>query len=155
MRRDGGFKCAFVGFDFFFCSLYVTCMSCLSVSGEVFDSSTAESSPVPSTNGENMVTPTPTRPRTTEDLFAAIHRYHDALLSLTPPLLTPSSTPTSLLLARLNSQYIIYSTEPVHFSSLVLQSFRFLLFVFLSSSLLFLSASHSFFFTLVNHNTSP
>ncbi|XP_039981187.1 NHS-like protein 1 isoform X2 [Xiphias gladius] len=45
--------------------------------GEVFDSSTAESSPAPSTNGaseENMVTPTPTRPRTTEDLFAAIHR---------------------------------------------------------------------------------
>ncbi|XP_056261714.1 NHS-like protein 1 isoform X2 [Seriola aureovittata] len=40
--------------------------------GEVFDSSTAESSP--STNGEKMVTPTPTRPRTTEDLFAAIHR---------------------------------------------------------------------------------
>ncbi|XP_040920433.1 NHS-like protein 1 isoform X2 [Toxotes jaculatrix] len=45
--------------------------------GEVFDSSTAESSPAPSTNGaseESMVTPTPTRPRTTEDLFAAIHR---------------------------------------------------------------------------------
>ncbi|XP_069370579.1 NHS-like protein 1 isoform X13 [Paralichthys olivaceus] len=46
-------------------------------SGEVFESSTAESSPAPSTNGaskENMVTPTPNRPRTTEDLFAAIHR---------------------------------------------------------------------------------
>ncbi|XP_010765442.1 NHS-like protein 1 isoform X3 [Notothenia coriiceps] len=45
--------------------------------GEVFFSSTAESSPVPSANGaseEKMVTPTPTRPRTTEDLFAAIHR---------------------------------------------------------------------------------
>ncbi|KAM9356042.1 LOW QUALITY PROTEIN: NHS-like protein 1 [Pholidichthys leucotaenia] len=45
--------------------------------GEVFDSSTAESSPAPSANGaseENMVTPTPTRPRTTEDLFAVIHR---------------------------------------------------------------------------------
>lgn len=45
--------------------------------GEVFYSSTAESSPAPSANGaseENMVTPTPTRPRTTEDLFAAIHR---------------------------------------------------------------------------------
>ncbi|XP_026196630.1 NHS-like protein 1 isoform X3 [Anabas testudineus] len=45
--------------------------------GEVFDSSTAESSPAPSANGasqENMVTPTSTRPRTTEDLFAAIHR---------------------------------------------------------------------------------
>ncbi|KAM9840660.1 NHS-like protein 1 [Aulostomus maculatus] len=45
--------------------------------GEVFDSSTAESSPIPSANGaseENMVTPTPTRTRTTEDLFAAIHR---------------------------------------------------------------------------------
>ncbi|XP_033999969.1 NHS-like protein 1 isoform X8 [Trematomus bernacchii] len=45
--------------------------------GEVFFSSTAESSPVPPANGaseEKMVTPTPTRPRTTEDLFAAIHR---------------------------------------------------------------------------------
>ncbi|XP_051265980.1 NHS-like protein 1 isoform X2 [Dicentrarchus labrax] len=45
--------------------------------GEVFDSSTAESSPAPSANGaneENMVTPTPSRARTTEDLFAAIHR---------------------------------------------------------------------------------
>uniref|UniRef100_A0A671XDM9 NHS like 1 n=2 Tax=Sparus aurata TaxID=8175 RepID=A0A671XDM9_SPAAU len=45
--------------------------------GEVFDSSTAESSPAPSANGasdENMVTPTPSRTRTTEDLFAAIHR---------------------------------------------------------------------------------
>ncbi|XP_069552695.1 NHS-like protein 1 isoform X2 [Brachyistius frenatus] len=44
---------------------------------EVFESSTAESSPAPSANGasgKNMVTPTPTRPRTTEDLFAAIHR---------------------------------------------------------------------------------
>ncbi|XP_035534319.1 NHS-like protein 1 isoform X3 [Morone saxatilis] len=42
--------------------------------GEVFDSSTAESSPAPSANEENMVTPTPSRARTTEDLFAAIHR---------------------------------------------------------------------------------
>ncbi|KAM9338955.1 NHS-like protein 1 [Symphorus nematophorus] len=45
--------------------------------GEVFESSTAESSPAPSANGaseENMVTPTPSRARTTEDLFAAIHR---------------------------------------------------------------------------------
>ncbi|KAM6915759.1 NHS-like protein 1 isoform 2-T2 [Xenentodon cancila] len=43
--------------------------------GEVFESSTAELSPASSVNnGENMVTPTPTRPRTTEDLFAAIHR---------------------------------------------------------------------------------
>ncbi|XP_037305654.2 NHS-like protein 1 isoform X3 [Pungitius pungitius] len=45
--------------------------------GEVFYSSAAESSPAPSANGaseENMVTPTPSRPRTTEDLFAAIHR---------------------------------------------------------------------------------
>ncbi|XP_031726245.1 NHS-like protein 1 isoform X4 [Anarrhichthys ocellatus] len=44
---------------------------------EVFYSSTAESSPAPSANGsseENMVTPSHTRPRTTEDLFAAIHR---------------------------------------------------------------------------------
>lgn len=46
-------------------------------SGEVFYSSTAESSLAPSANGaseEKMVTPTPSRPRTTEDLFAAIHR---------------------------------------------------------------------------------
>ncbi|XP_047429409.1 NHS-like protein 1 isoform X3 [Mugil cephalus] len=45
--------------------------------GEVFESSTAESSPAPSANGASegkMVTPTPTRPRTTEDLFAVIHR---------------------------------------------------------------------------------
>ncbi|XP_028252790.1 NHS-like protein 1 isoform X3 [Parambassis ranga] len=45
--------------------------------GEVFESSTAESSPAPSANGaseEKMVTPTPTRARTTEDLFAVIHR---------------------------------------------------------------------------------
>uniref|UniRef100_A0A668AKP3 NHS like 1 n=1 Tax=Myripristis murdjan TaxID=586833 RepID=A0A668AKP3_9TELE len=44
-------------------------------SGEVFDSSTADSSPAPTANGAcsgDMVTPT--RPRTTEDLFAAIHR---------------------------------------------------------------------------------
>ncbi|KAK5852956.1 hypothetical protein PBY51_006786 [Eleginops maclovinus] len=45
--------------------------------GEVFYSGTAESSPAPPSNGaseEKMVTPTPSRPRTTEDLFAAIHR---------------------------------------------------------------------------------
>uniref|UniRef100_A0A3Q1ELG1 NHS-like 1b n=1 Tax=Acanthochromis polyacanthus TaxID=80966 RepID=A0A3Q1ELG1_9TELE len=45
--------------------------------GEVFDSSTADPSPAPSANGasgQKMVTPTPSRPRTTEDLFAAIHR---------------------------------------------------------------------------------
>ncbi|XP_062858598.1 NHS-like protein 1 [Trichomycterus rosablanca] len=43
--------------------------------GEVFESSAADSPQTPSTNGEvfqDMVTPT--RPRTTEDLFAAIHR---------------------------------------------------------------------------------
>ncbi|XP_029352107.1 NHS-like protein 1 isoform X2 [Echeneis naucrates] len=76
-------------------------------SGEVFDSSTAESSPAPSTNGaseKNMVTPTPSRPRTTEDLFAAIHRSKRKVLgrkeseedksrggSQSPPI-----TPTSL-----------------------------------------------------------
>ncbi|CAJ1078402.1 NHS-like protein 1 isoform X13 [Xyrichtys novacula] len=46
-------------------------------SGDVFESSTAVSSPAPSANGApegNMVTPTPSRARTTEDLFAAIHR---------------------------------------------------------------------------------
>ncbi|KAK7907808.1 hypothetical protein WMY93_016420 [Mugilogobius chulae] len=45
--------------------------------GEVFDSSsTADSSPVRSNGAsrESMVTPTPSRPRTTEDLFAVIHR---------------------------------------------------------------------------------
>lgn len=44
--------------------------------GEVFDSSTADSSPVQSNGAsqESMVTPTPSRPRTTEDLFAVIHR---------------------------------------------------------------------------------
>ncbi|XP_034018230.1 NHS-like protein 1 isoform X2 [Thalassophryne amazonica] len=44
-------------------------------SGEVFDFSAADSSPA--ANGvhqENMVTPSPTQPRTTEDLFAVIHR---------------------------------------------------------------------------------
>lgn len=44
--------------------------------GEVFDSSTADSSPVRSSGASqgSMVTPTPSRPRTTEDLFAVIHR---------------------------------------------------------------------------------
>ncbi|XP_028295101.1 NHS-like protein 1 isoform X2 [Gouania willdenowi] len=42
-------------------------------SGEVFNYSSTESSPAPSIQ-DRMVTPTPTRPRTTEDLFAAIHR---------------------------------------------------------------------------------
>ncbi|KAM4522037.1 NHS-like protein 1 isoform 2-T2 [Odontesthes bonariensis] len=45
--------------------------------GEVFESNTAELSPAPSASGaskKNMVTPTSARPRTTEDLFAAIHR---------------------------------------------------------------------------------
>ncbi|XP_033847110.1 NHS-like protein 1 isoform X3 [Periophthalmus magnuspinnatus] len=45
--------------------------------GEVFDSSsTADSSPVRSNGAsrESMVTPTPSRPRTTDDLFAVIHR---------------------------------------------------------------------------------
>ncbi|XP_068197935.1 NHS-like protein 1 isoform X3 [Antennarius striatus] len=45
--------------------------------GEVFESSTRESSPAPSdgrVSEDNMVTPTPSRARTTEDLFAAIHR---------------------------------------------------------------------------------
>ncbi|XP_055362481.1 NHS-like protein 1 isoform X3 [Betta splendens] len=76
--------------------------------GEVFDSSTAESSPAPSANGaaeRNMVTPTPTRPRTTEDLFAAIHRSKRKVLGRKdsedeksragshPP--SPPATPTS------------------------------------------------------------
>ncbi|XP_013867003.1 NHS-like protein 1 [Austrofundulus limnaeus] len=39
---------------------------------EVFEPRTADSSPVPSE--DIMVTPSPNRPRTTEDLFAAIHR---------------------------------------------------------------------------------
>ncbi|XP_061842911.1 NHS-like protein 1 isoform X3 [Nerophis lumbriciformis] len=41
--------------------------------GDVFDSNTAESSPN-GTPAETMVTPTPTPTRTTEDLFAVIHR---------------------------------------------------------------------------------
>lgn len=43
--------------------------------GEVFESSTLDVAQSPSINGDScgdMVTPT--RPRTTEDLFAAIHR---------------------------------------------------------------------------------
>ncbi|XP_061602420.1 NHS-like protein 1 isoform X3 [Cololabis saira] len=48
--------------------------------GEVFESSASESSPTSSVNGENMVTPTPTRPRTTEDLFAVIHRSKRKIL---------------------------------------------------------------------------
>ncbi|KAF7657646.1 hypothetical protein LDENG_00024120 [Lucifuga dentata] len=46
-------------------------------SGEVFDCNTADFPPATSANGacqEDMVTPSPTRPRTTDDLFAAIHR---------------------------------------------------------------------------------
>ncbi|KAM3602909.1 uncharacterized protein V6R79_013271 [Siganus canaliculatus] len=43
-------------------------------SGEVFDSSSAEPSPANGTPEKKMVTPTPSRVRTTEDLFAAIHR---------------------------------------------------------------------------------
>uniref|UniRef100_A0A8C6SW93 NHS-like 1b n=1 Tax=Neogobius melanostomus TaxID=47308 RepID=A0A8C6SW93_9GOBI len=44
--------------------------------GEVFESSTADSSPVRSNGASkgSMVTPTSSRPRTTEDLFAVIHR---------------------------------------------------------------------------------
>ncbi|KAM4529150.1 NHS-like protein 1 isoform 3-T3 [Fundulus diaphanus] len=79
--------------------------------GEVFESSTAETSPAPSANGpskENMVTPTPTsaRPRTTEDLFAVIHRSKRKVLGRkeseeeksrtgSQPQ-SPPSTPTSL-----------------------------------------------------------
>ncbi|XP_043962501.1 NHS-like protein 1 isoform X1 [Gambusia affinis] len=77
--------------------------------GEVFEPNTAESSP--SANGaseRNMVTPTPTatRPRTTEDLFAVIHRSKRKVLgrreseedkSLTgSQSQSPPSTPTSL-----------------------------------------------------------
>lgn len=66
----------------------------------MFDSSTADSSVTPSANGvprENMVTPTPSRTRTTEDLFAAIHRYRDAF-SLLLPISAPlhSGSPASL-----------------------------------------------------------
>ncbi|XP_008396017.1 NHS-like protein 1 isoform X14 [Poecilia reticulata] len=79
--------------------------------GEVFEPSTAESSPAPSANGaseKNMVTPTPsaTRPRTTEDLFAVIHRSKRKVLGRreseeeksrtgSQPQ-SPPSTPTSL-----------------------------------------------------------
>lgn len=79
--------------------------------GEVFESSTAESSPAPSANGasdKNMVTPTPTptRPRTTEDLFAVIHRSKRKVLGRRESeeeksragsqTQSPPSTPTSL-----------------------------------------------------------
>lgn len=60
-----------------------------------------------------MVTPTPSRARTTEDLFAAIHRYIDAFTSF----FSPTVTPTSSLLTCFNSWYIISSTELVYFSS--------------------------------------
>ncbi|KAM8846389.1 NHS-like protein 1 isoform 3-T3 [Synchiropus picturatus] len=73
--------------------------------GDVFEPSTAESSPVPR---ENMVTPTPTRTRTTEDLFAVIHRSKRKVLgrreseeekcrsqSQSPPV-TPTSAPPSV-----------------------------------------------------------
>ncbi|KAM4713627.1 NHS-like protein 1 isoform 2-T2 [Anableps anableps] len=79
--------------------------------GEVFEPGTAESSPAPSANGaseKNMVTPTPTptRPRTTEDLFAVIHRSKRKVLGRreseedksrtgSQPS-SPPSTPTSL-----------------------------------------------------------
>ncbi|KAM3861308.1 NHS-like protein 1 [Diretmus argenteus] len=58
-------------------------------SGEVFDSSTADSSPAPTANGaclRDMVTPT--RPRTTDDLFAAIHS--GGMQSVGAPLLVRS-----------------------------------------------------------------
>ncbi|XP_060722355.1 NHS-like protein 1 isoform X2 [Tachysurus vachellii] len=45
---------------------------CSKDDGEVFESNASNSPQTPSINGEDMVTPT--RPRTTEDLFAAIHR---------------------------------------------------------------------------------
>lgn len=104
-------------------------IECLSVSGEVFDSSSADSSPAPSADGvskENMVTPTPSRARTTEDLFAAIHRYHDTF-SLFTPLSTPSYTvtPASLLLTFFISRYKMHSTAVVYFSLCTL-SFHFL-----------------------------
>lgn len=78
----------------------------VSFSGEVFDSSTAESSPAPTTNGGSekiMVTPTPSRARTTEDLFAAIHRYYHAFSAchhlfscVTRRHPTPTPTPSSI-----------------------------------------------------------
>ncbi|XP_054617054.1 NHS-like protein 1 isoform X3 [Dunckerocampus dactyliophorus] len=73
--------------------------------GDVFESNTAESS-LNGTPEGSMVTPTPTRTRTTEDLFAAIHRSKRKVLgrreseedksrsgshSQSPPL-TPTST---------------------------------------------------------------
>ncbi|XP_047243510.1 NHS-like protein 1 isoform X3 [Girardinichthys multiradiatus] len=91
--------------------------------GEVFESSTAEPFPALSSNGapdENMVTPTPTptRARTTEDLFAVIHRSKRKVLGrreseedksrTESQSQSPPSTPTSL--------------SPVSLSSLTRQS---------------------------------
>ncbi|XP_061890614.1 NHS-like protein 1 isoform X3 [Entelurus aequoreus] len=76
--------------------------------GDVFDSNTAESSPN-GTPAETMVTPTPTPTRTTEDLFAVIHRSKRKVLgrkeseeeksrsggqSPSPPM-TPTNTTTT------------------------------------------------------------
>lgn len=82
MRQDGCRSVCSLKVCSLLTVLDVNCISPLT-SGDVFESSTAESSPAPSANGaseKSMVTPTPTRPRTTEDLFAAIHRYDDALV---------------------------------------------------------------------------
>lgn len=132
-------------------------IECLSVSGEVFDSSSADSSPAPSADGvskENMVTPTPSRTRTTEDLFAAIHRYHDTF-SLFTPLSTPSYTvtPASLLLTFFIPRYKMHSTAVVYFSLCTL-SFHFL-FVFLSTFPLSVSISFPLSHPLINHGASP
>ncbi|XP_051952258.1 NHS-like protein 1 isoform X1 [Xyrauchen texanus] len=74
-------------------------------SGEIFDSSTADTSQDPTINSNtrgDMVTPT--RPRTTDDLFAAIHRSKRKVLGRreseedhTKVPLSPPATPTGMV----------------------------------------------------------
>ncbi|XP_051501295.1 NHS-like protein 1 isoform X2 [Myxocyprinus asiaticus] len=74
-------------------------------SGELFESSTADTSQDPTINGNtcgDMVTPT--RPRTTDDLFAAIHRSKRKVLGRreseedhTKVPLSPSANPTGMV----------------------------------------------------------
>lgn len=72
------------------CNVFLILRVCVCLLGEVFDSSsTPESSPTPRIHRRgDMVTPT--RPRTTEDLFAAIHRY---AMARSPPLGSSLNSP--------------------------------------------------------------
>ncbi|XP_011610401.2 NHS-like protein 1 isoform X3 [Takifugu rubripes] len=109
--------------------------------GEVFDSSAAESSPA--TNGgseEIMVTPTPSRARTTEDLFAAIHRSKRKVLGrkeseedkvragsqpqsppATPPGISPGSSPSPRQSGSIHRNLRKSSTSSDTFKALLLK----------------------------------